>query len=166
MSWVGFTCGVGDAIMTQKGNDMNDNGWQTHTGLNFYKLSLTLVERTYRITKDYPRNERFGLISQMQRAAVSVPSNIAEGAAYGSGKEYLRFLRMSAGSLSELETQYVISERLGYINANVSADVANEILDIRKQLFGFIRKLKEKIETGKSGFSKQNTLDTPLKNET
>lgn len=141
------------------------NGWQTHTGLNFYKLSLTLVERTYRITRDFPRSERFGLISQMQRASVSVPSNIAEGAAYGSGKEYLRFLRMSAGSLSELETQYVIAERLGYINANVASDIASEILDIRKQLFGFIRKLREKIETGKSGFN-QNTLDTPLKNET
>jgi len=139
--------------------------WQTHTGLNFYKLSLTLVERTYRITRDFPRSERFGLISQMQRAAVSVPSNIAEGAAYGSSKEYHRFLRMAAGSLSELETQYVISERLGYINANVLADIAGEILDIRKQLFGMVRRLRETIE-GKSGYTKQNTLDTPIKNET
>jgi four helix bundle protein len=154
-----LTCKKGD-------NDMStDNGWYTHTGLNFYKLSLTLVERTYRITRDFPRSERFGLISQMQRASVSVPSNIAEGAAYGSGKEYLRFLRMSAGSLSELETQYVIAERLAYINANVASDIASEILDIRKQLFGFIRKLNEKIETEKPRLNK-NKLDAPLKSET
>lgn len=142
----------------------NDNGWLTHTGLNFYKLSLTLVERTYRITRDFPPSERFGLISQMQRAAVSVPSNIAEGAAHGNGKEYLKYLRISAGSLSELDTQYTICERLGYINANVASDIANEILDIRKQLFGFIRKQREKLETGKSG-NNQNSLDTPLRTE-
>lgn len=124
--------------------------WLTHTGLNFYKLSMSLVEKTYRLTRGFPAAEKFGLISQMQRAAVSIPSNIAEGAAYGSGKEYLRFLRMASGSLSEIETQYDIARRLGYINENVAADTRQEIIEIRKPLFGYMKRLRVKIEEGKS----------------
>lgn len=124
--------------------------WLTHTGLNFYKLSMSLVEKTYRLTRSFPEAEKFGLISQMQRAAVSIPSNIAEGAAYGSGKEYLRFLRMASGSLSEIETQYDIARRLGYINENVAADTRQEIIEIRKPLFGYMKRLRVKIEEGKS----------------
>ena len=145
---------------------MSEQEWLTHTGLNFYKNSLVLVERTYRITRDFPRTERFGLSSQMQRASVSVPSNIAEGAAYGSGREYLRFLRMAAGSLSELETQYAIAERLGYVTVNTAADIAREILDIRKPLFGYIKHLRGKIKPDKSGKNGNNSIDIPPKNET
>lgn len=116
-----------------------------HTGLNFYKLSLALVEKTYRATRDFPTSEKFGLCSQMQRASVSVPSNIAEGAAYGSDKEYLRFLRMASGSLAELETQYEIAGRLGYLPLNFVEEVKAEMTEIRRPLFGFIRRLKDRI---------------------
>ena len=111
---------------------------------------MSLVEKTYRLTRDFPATEKFGLISQMQRAAVSIPSNIAEGAAYGSDKEYMRFLRMASGSLSELETQFDIARRLGYINENVAADTRQEIIEIRKPLFGYMKRLRVKIEDGKS----------------
>lgn len=117
-----------------------------HTGLNFYKLALNLVEKTYRATKDFPATEKFGLCSQMQRASVSVPSCIAEGAAYGSDKEYLRFLRMASGSLAELETQYEIAGRLGYLPLKFVEEVKAEIVEIKKPMYGFIKKLKPKID--------------------
>ena len=117
-------------------------GHDGHKGLEFYKRSLDLVTQTYRITKDFPRSELFALTSQMQRAAVSVPSNIAEGAGRGGKLEYLRFLRIASGSLSELETQYVIAQRLDYITAATNADVQAKIEDIRKMLFGLVKKLK------------------------
>ena len=114
----------------------------SHKGLNFYKMSIDLVTQTYRITKTFPKSELFALANQMQRAAVSVPSNIAEGSGRGSRTEYLQFLRIAAGSLAELETQYVIAERLEYINANVNADIQAKIEEIRKCLYGFTKTLK------------------------
>ena len=83
--------------------------------------------------------EKFGLTSQMRRAAVSVPSNIAEGAARNSTKEYIRFLYISLGTLSELETQFLISIRLGYLN-NYNDE---SIVEIRKMLLSLIKKLKQ-----------------------
>jgi four helix bundle protein len=84
---------------------------------------MTLVEEIYRITATFPDSERFGLTSQLRRAAVSIPSNIAEGAARRSTAEYLRFLSIARGSLSELDTQLQIAVRLGFhgLDADPSA---------------------------------------------
>ena len=75
---------------------------QTHKDLDVCKLGIDLVERVYKETKNFPKEEQFGLVSQMRRAAVSVPSNIAEGAARKGNAEFLQFLYISLGSLSEL----------------------------------------------------------------
>ncbi len=77
---------------------------------------MDLVAATYRLCAGFPDSERFTLSSQMRRAAISVPSNIAEGAARRSTQEYLRFLSIARGSLSELDTQLQIAERLGYVS--------------------------------------------------
>jgi four helix bundle protein len=87
-----------------------------HTRLEAWKVAMDLVEEVYRISGTFPAGEQFGLVSQMRRAAVSVPSNLAEGAARSSAKEFAQFLSIAKGSLSELDTQHQIALRLGYIN--------------------------------------------------
>jgi four helix bundle protein len=87
----------------------------THKDLEIWQEGLNLVTIIYRITKDFPKEEIYGLTSQMRRAAISNPSNIAEGAARNSLNEYIRFLHICQGSLSELETQLIIANKLNYI---------------------------------------------------
>ncbi len=87
-----------------------------HVRMDVWQDAVALVHRVYDISRDFPVDERFGLTSQVRRAAVSVPSNIAEGAARGSDREFLRFLYIARGSLAELETQLIIAVELGYMN--------------------------------------------------
>ena len=84
----------------------------THKDLDVWKLGIELVQEVYEVTKVFPKEEMYGLTSQIRRAAVSIPSNIAEGYARESIKELIRFLYISLGSLSELETQLIISIKL------------------------------------------------------
>ena len=113
---------------------------QTHEDLSVYKKSLDLVESVYKITLNYPSDEKFGLISQMRRSAVSAPSNISEGFGRKSKKEIVNFLYISSGSLSELKTQVEISKRLGYIS---NSSIIVKIDEIKKMLFGLIKSLKK-----------------------
>nr|WP_298056679.1 four helix bundle protein [uncultured Halomonas sp.] len=111
-----------------------------HQQLRVWQESMDLVTVVYGLTTSFPAEERFGLASQMQRAAVSVPSNIAEGAARGSKADFLRFLYIARGSLSELETQLQIAFRLGY-TADPSRITA-QINTVFSQLGGLIKHLK------------------------
>ncbi len=87
-----------------------------HENLEVWRDAMDLVTMVYQVTKSLPSNEQFALSSQMKRAAVSIPSNIAEGAARDSSKEFLRFLAIARGSLAELETHLQIAERLEYLH--------------------------------------------------
>jgi four helix bundle protein len=93
----------------------------THRNLLAWQEAMTLVEKVYRDTDALPRHEWFGLRAQIRRAAVSVPSNIAEGAARSSPAELVHFLSIACGSLAELETQLELAIRLGYLRADVSS---------------------------------------------
>lgn len=93
-----------------------------HERLDVWRDAMTLVEHVYRATATFPDTERFGLATQLRRASVSVPSNIAEGAARRSTAEYLRFLSMARGSLAELSTQLEISRRLGLLKETGEMD--------------------------------------------
>ena len=93
---------------------------KSHRDLDAWKKSIGLVSEIYLLTKKFPPDELYGLTSQMRRAAVSVPSNIAEGAARGSSKEFSRFLSISLGSLAEMETQLLIAENLNYLPPDIS----------------------------------------------
>ena len=113
-----------------------------HYDLKVWQLAMDLVVDVYAITKQFPDTEKFALASQMQRAAVSVPSNIAEGAGRESSADFLRFLTIARGSLSELETQLLIAQRLGYV-----ADVApclERVKIVFSLLKGLVRKLKSR----------------------
>lgn len=88
---------------------------RTHHQLRAWQESIELVKEVYRCTGAFPREELYGLTLQMRRCAISVPSNIAEGAARGGSKEFLHYLTIARGSLSELETQVVIAKALGYL---------------------------------------------------
>ena len=84
--------------------------------LEAWKESINLVTTVYQMTNNYPKTELFGIVSQIRRCVISIPSNIAEGVVKRSDKETLRFLDIAIGSLAELETQIIISKNLGYIN--------------------------------------------------
>lgn len=89
---------------------------KTHKNPDVWKKSIDLVTLVYEISKSFPKEETFGITSQMRRAAISIPSNIAEGASRQSNKEYIQFLYIALGSVMELETQLVITYNLGYLN--------------------------------------------------
>ena len=113
----------------------------THKDLDAWKLSFDLVKEIYLITKKFPKEEIFGISNQMRRASVSIPSNIAEGAARNSKKEFKQFLYISLGSLSELETQILISVELNFITKET--DLINRIIEIRKRILGLIKYLSK-----------------------
>ena len=111
-----------------------------HSRLGAWKDGIRLVKVIYRVTAEFPDHERYCLTQQMRRAAISIPSNIAEGAARESKNELMRFLYIARGSLSELETQLVIANGLGYVKAN--AELTNSINQLFAQLGGLIKNLK------------------------
>jgi four helix bundle protein len=114
-----------------------------HKNLDVWKLSMELVEFVYRVTSRFPNSEIYGLTSQIRRCSVSIPSNIAEGAARQTDKELINFLHIAQGSLSELDTQLDISLRLGYLSTDVRGQIDESLVRIDKMLTAFIRSKKK-----------------------
>lgn len=113
-----------------------------HKKLNAWTDAVDLAQQIYRVTERFPSNEQFGLTSQIRRAAVSIPSNIAEGAARQTKKEFVQFLHISKGSLSELDTQLEIARRLKYLG-KIEWEALNNLLErVDKMLSGLIRHLR------------------------
>ena len=105
--------------------------------LKVWQLAMALAEEVYKLCAEFPRHEVYGLTSQLQRAAVSIPSNIAEGQARNSSKEFFHFLGIARGSLAELETQIMLAQRLDYLTAektNMALEKAEEIGKMLKGL--------------------------------
>ncbi|MGB6038184.1 MAG: four helix bundle protein [Cryomorphaceae bacterium] len=113
-----------------------------HKELKIWKESMDLVIEVYQMTKSFPDDERFGLISQMRRSALSIPSNIAEGAGRGSSKEFARFLAIAKGSSSELETQLELSYRLKLIEEEIFQGLSKKLEYINNMNFRLSEKLK------------------------
>ncbi len=114
---------------------------KSHQDLTVYKTSVDLVVDIYQLSQNFPETEKFGLISQIRRGAVSVPSNIAEGAARSSKKDFVRFLYIALGSVAEIETQLEIAYRLEFINEKSKEE--EKIIYIRRMLLKLIQNLKE-----------------------
>ncbi|MBH0199280.1 MAG: four helix bundle protein [Nitrospira sp.] len=113
----------------------------THKDLDVWKKSLDLAAHIYSLASRFPKEELYGLTSQMRRAAVSIPSNISEGAARHSRKEFVQFLHVASGSVAELETQLVLASRMGLLPPNTSMA---QVEEIRKMLLGLLHSLKKK----------------------
>ena len=114
---------------------------KTHKDLDIWKRGITFVEQIYKATANFPKEKLYGLTSQLRRAAISYPSNIAEGAARSSTKEFIKFLYISLGSLSELETQLIIADKLGHIRGS---ELPEEVEALRRMTLSFIKYLKSK----------------------
>ena len=116
---------------------------RAHHQLRAWKEAIGLVKEVYRVTSALPREELYGLSLQMRRCAVSVPSNIAEGAARASSKEFLHYLTMARGSLSELDTQLVIARELGYLD---DATVVKQLDAVFGLLGGLINSVRQETD--------------------
>jgi four helix bundle protein len=117
---------------------------KTYRELVAWQKAMDLVEVVYRSTSGFPKEEIYGLTSQVRRAAVSVPSNIAEGQGRTSTRDFLNFLSIAAGSLCEMETQLLIAQRLHYLAATASTELLNRSAEVARVLHGLRRALIRK----------------------
>jgi four helix bundle protein len=109
--------------------------------LDAWKESMNLVQLVYELTQSFPDEEKFGLVSQLRRASVSIPSNIAEGQSRNSNKDYKRFVEIALGSALEVETQLIIASRLNYIKKD--HEIFKQTESVKKIIHGLIRFLKK-----------------------
>ena len=119
----------------------------THKKLLVWQKSIYLVKRVYQETKAFPREELVGITSQLRRAAVSVPSNIAEGHGRESDKELLHFLYISLGSLSEIETQLIVCREIGLLQEAQFQDLSELVLEVIRMLTALIHRKKATQQT-------------------
>ena len=120
---------------------MSEKTIGTHKDLSVWKKAMDLAAQVYSLTAQFPKEELYGLTSQIRRSAVSIPSNIAEGAARHSKKEFIHSLHIASGSVAELETQLLLATRMGFISRDNPLSQTEEVL---KMLLGPLRSLKKK----------------------
>jgi four helix bundle protein len=118
---------------------------QSHKDLEVWQKAMGFVTTVYAITKQFPKEELYGLTSQIRRSAVSIPSNIAEGRSKRSTREFIRFVNIACGSAAELETQLMISHNLNYIASTELAPLINELSSIARMLNGLYSGLEKKL---------------------
>ncbi|MBS0171526.1 MAG: four helix bundle protein [Nitrospira sp.] len=112
--------------------------------LNVWKTAHRLTLKVYRVCASFPKDEAYGLVSQMRRASVSIASNIAEGCGRESNLEMARFLSIAAGSASELQYQILLARDLGMLDQGSCADLERNVIEVRKMASSFMTKLKTK----------------------
>ncbi len=117
---------------------------KTHKDLEVWRESMELVTSIYQVTKTLPDDEKFGLISQLRRSSVSIPSNIAEGAVRSSQKDFIKFLYYALGSASELDTQLLITKNLQLIADETYIQITVRLESISKMLIGLIRSIEKR----------------------
>jgi four helix bundle protein len=115
---------------------------QSYKELKVWQKAIDIVEQVYLLTKSFPADEKFGLVSQMRRAAVSVPANVAEGYGRRHRGDYLRYLSVSRGSLLELETHLIVAQRLGYGAGDLHAELVSRIQEVDRMLYALMASLE------------------------
>ncbi len=121
--------------------------YEGYKELNVWKESMKLVGEIYRLTNNFPANEKFGLTSQMQRCAVSIPSNIAEGWSRNYDKVFIQFLNTAQGSAAELESQLIIAAELKYTTEDLVAELLKIVIIIKKMIRSLIQSIQSKINS-------------------
>lgn len=114
---------------------------RSYRELKVWQKGIELVKIIYGLTQSFPKSEMYGLASQMQRAAISIPSNIAEGQARQHTGEFRQFIHIAIGSAAELDTQVIVATELGYITTQNAQPVLDLILEIRKMSYALVNKL-------------------------
>jgi len=132
---------------------MSQSGYKD---LIVWPKGMELVTMIYDMTERFLANEQFGLVSQLRRAAVSVPSNIAEGKAHYSNRDFVRFLRHARGSLAEIETQSLIAQQRQYVSADAATKVSQKIDELGRMLIGLISSLNKAERTQDSRLGTQD----------
>ena len=117
---------------------------KTHKDLDVWKFAIDFVTNIYKATAQFPSEEKFGLMSQLRRAFVTIPSNIAEGAARNHPKEFIQFLYIALSSAAEIETQLIICKNLNLIDEQIIIKLLSELETIAKMLNGLINSIKNK----------------------
>lgn len=139
--WPSARCGKQDSEERGVRSEEQNLSMRKHHGLKAWQEGIELAQAIYMLSAAFPSDERFGMTSQMRRAAVSVPSNITEGAARNTKKEFAHFLTIARGSLSELDTQLILAEKLGL---TTDSSKVRELLDLEFKLIGgLINSMKE-----------------------
>jgi four helix bundle protein len=115
---------------------------KTHKDLDVWKDGISFVTKVYKMTSAFPKEELYGIISQIRRAAISIPSNIAEGAARKTTNEFRQFLYIALSSASELNTQLIISNNLGFLDLPTTEKLNTELDSISRRIQGLIKSLK------------------------
>ena len=123
--------------------EIKENKVRTHRDLDVWKKSIDLVTSIYKFTADYPKDEMYGLTSQIRRCAVSIPSNISEGSARTTKKDFSHFLAIALGSIAELETQLIISKNLNYLPETVLNELMPELISIRRMTLGLRKSINK-----------------------
>jgi four helix bundle protein len=118
---------------------------QNFRGLKVWQLGMEIAERAYQLTQEFPKHETYGLGSQIQRAAVSIPANIAEGHAIGSTKDFARFLGIAQGSLAELETHLMLAERFKYGNPIEIASLLSRCTEEARMLRSLRKSIRSRL---------------------
>jgi four helix bundle protein len=111
-----------------------------------WKKAMELVKHVYDVTDSFPQHEMYGLTSQLRRAAVSIPSNIAEGQAHYTNPEFVRFLRQARGSLAEIETQLLIAQERGYLSKAKAEEMIRETDELGRVISGLINSMRKKAD--------------------
>lgn len=119
-------------------------GLKSHKDLDVWSKAIGFVTRVYEVTKDFPREELYGIVSQLRRAAISIASNISEGATRHSSKEFVQFLYIALSSASEIDVQLIISRNLKYLSENDFLQLSGAREEISKMISGLIRNLKSR----------------------
>jgi len=114
---------------------------KTHKDLDVWKTGIDFVTNIYRVTSNFPKEELYGITSQIRRASISIPSNIAEGAAPNHSKEFKQFLYIALSSAAELNTHLIISGNLNFLNAGEAKNLISELDTISRMLQGLIKSL-------------------------